>query len=59
MGMWHVTQKLILLVGLSLSETTQGGGQGLAYKVHGCGKSMLSSGSHLVWEGACMGTCMG
>ena len=52
MGMWHVTQKLILLFGLFLKGITRdGGGQGGAHKVRGWGKSMLPVGSYLVWEG--------
>ena len=51
MGMWHVIQKLILLLGLFLKEITRSeGSQGDAHKVRGWGKSMLPAGSYLVWE---------
>ena len=45
-GMWHITQKLILLVGLFLKGITwDGEGQGGAHKVRGWGKLMLPVGS--------------
>ena len=51
-GIWHATQKLILLVGLSLKGITQGGGgQGGAHKVRGWGKSMLPAGSMETYTG--------
>ena len=52
MDMWHVTQKMILLVDLFLKGITQRrGGQGDNHKVRGWGKSMLPVRSYLVWEG--------
>ena len=43
MDMWHVTKKLILLLGLFLKEITRsGGGEGGAHKVRGWGKSTPS-----------------
>ena len=59
MGMWHVTQ-VILLLGLFLKGVTQsGGGQGGTYKVRGRGKSMLPVESYLVWEGGLHGMIAG
>ena len=56
MGMWHVTQKVILLVVLFLIEITQGGGgQGGTHKLCVWGKSILPAGSYLVWEGGLHG----
>ena len=49
MGMWHVTQKVILLLGLFLKGITQGGTSWGGWG--GWGKLMLLAGSYLVWEG--------
>ena len=60
MGMWHITQKLIMLLGLFLKGIAWGGGgQGGAHKVHGWGKSMLSAASYLVWKGGLHGDLQG
>ena len=60
MALWHVTQKVILLVGLSLKGITQGGGgQGGACKVHGWDKLMLPVVGYLVWEGGLYGVIAG
>ena len=49
-GMWHVTQKLILLVRLSLKGIIRrGGDQEGAHKVRGWGKSVFPVRSYLVW----------
>ena len=49
MGMWHVTQKLIMLFWLFLKGITLGGGgQESAHKICGWGKSILPVGSYLI-----------
>ena len=51
MGIWHATQKPILLIWLSLKGITQsGGGEGDTHRTHGCIKSMPPAGSYLVRE---------
>ena len=60
MGMWHVTQKPILLLGLFLKGITRcGGGQESVHKVCGWSKSLLPVGSYLVWEGDLQGLIAG
>ena len=60
MAIWHITQKLILLVGLSLKGITCGEeGQGDAHKVHGRGKLVLPVGSYLIREGGLHGDLHG
>ena len=52
MGIWHVIQKLILLLGLFLTGITHGGGsQGGNHKVRCWGRSMLPVESYLLWDG--------
>ena len=55
MGMWHVTQKMILLLWLFLKGITRSGGG----QVRGWGKSMLPAGGYLVWEGGLHGDLHG
>ena len=60
MGMWHVTKKLILLLGLFLKGIAwDGGGQGDVHKHDGWGKLMLPIRSYLVWEGGLHGDLYG
>ena len=47
MALWHVTEKLILLVRLFLKGIILGGG---GHKVRGWVKLMLPVGSYLAWE---------
>ena len=60
MSMWHITQKLFPLVGLSLKGIIRdGGGQGGAHKVRGWVKLTLPVGSYLVWKGGLHGDLCG